>query len=94
MHPAVKVLVGLVLILIGLGLFVDSVVPISGVVGTFGIDWLGNFVTVLTGVIPIFLIIVGLFVVWLEIDEIKAQKEIKSVSKKKKSKKTKKKKKK
>lgn len=81
MHPALKIIIGLILIAIGLGLFVDSVWPIMGVLGTFGIDWLRNFITVLTGVIPIFLIIVGLFVVWLEMDEMKAQKELKKEKK-------------
>lgn len=75
MHAAVKIIIGLVFILIGLGLFADSVYPISGVVGTFGINWLDNFVIVLTGVIPIFLILLGLFVVWLEADELKTAKE-------------------
>ena len=82
MHPAVKVIVGLILILIGLGFFVDSI-PELGVGGYTGINWLSNFIVVLTGVIPIFLIIVGLFVVWLEIDELKAQKEVKAEKKKK-----------
>jgi len=76
MHPAGKIIIGLIVILIGLALFVDSVIPLSGGVGTFGIDWLNNFLIVLTGVIPIFLIFVGLFVVWLEADELKARKEI------------------
>ena len=77
MHPAAKIVIGLILIIIGLGLFADSVYPIFGVLGTFGIDWLNNFIIVLTGVIPIFLIVVGLFVVWLEVDELKARKELK-----------------
>ena len=76
MHPAGKIILGLIMIIIGLGLFVDSVVPISGDLGTFGIDWLTNFLVVLTGVIPIFLILVGLFVVWLESDELKSRKEL------------------
>jgi protein-S-isoprenylcysteine O-methyltransferase Ste14 len=75
MHAAVKVIIGLVLILIGLGLFVDSVYPISGAKGTMGIDWLGNFIIVVTGVIPIFLILLGLFIVWLEADDLKTSKE-------------------
>lgn len=74
MHAAVKILLGLVFILVGLGLFVDSVYPISGVAGTFGIDWLQNFIVVVTGVIPIFLIVLGLFIVWLEADELKTTK--------------------
>jgi len=73
MHPAAKIVIGLVLIIIGLGLFVDSVMPIVGT----GIEWLTNFVIVLTGIIPIFLIVIGLFVVWLEVDELRAQKELK-----------------
>ena len=73
MHPAGKVVIGLILIIIGLGLFLDSVTPIVGT----GVQWITNFLVVLTGVIPIFLIVVGLFVVWLEVDELKAQKELK-----------------
>ncbi len=82
MGAAAKIVIGLVLILIGLGLFVDSVSPvvnpILGREGRFlGIDWLGNFIILLTGAIPPFLILIGLFVVWLEIDEIKAERELK-----------------
>jgi len=75
MHAAVKIIIGLVLVLIGLGLFVDSVYPILGVKGTLGIDWLNNFIIVLTGTIPILLILMGLFIVWLEADELKTSKE-------------------
>ena len=75
MHAAVKIIIGLVLVLIGLGLLVDSVYPILGVKGTIGIDWLNNFIIVLTGTIPILLILMGLFIVWLEADELKTSKE-------------------
>ena len=76
MNAAVKLLVGLIFIVIGLGLFIDSVYPILGTVGTLGINWFNNFIIVLTGVIPPFLILLGLFVVWLEVDEMKAEKEL------------------
>jgi len=76
MNAAVKLLVGLIFIVIGLGLFIDSVYPILGTVGTLGINWFDNFRIVLTGVIPPFLILLGLFVVWLEVDEMKAEKEL------------------
>ena len=72
MHVAAKVLIGLILIIIGLLLFVFSPIYILG----YAIDWIKNFVIVVTGIIPIFLIIVGLFVVWLELDELKAQREL------------------
>jgi len=78
MHAAVKIIIGLILILIGLGLFVDSVYPLFGNASLVpGVDWLANFVIVLTGVIPIFLILLGLFIVWLEADELKTTKEFK-----------------
>ena len=88
MHAIVKVLLGLILILIGLGLFVDSVMPIVGTSDWIPGDWLTNFLLVLTGFIPPFLIIIGLFVVWLEIDEIKAEREIRAEEEKEKKKKT------
>jgi len=72
MGAGTKVVGGLILILIGLGLFIDSVTPIVGT----GIEWVSNFIIVLTGVIPILLILVGLFVVWLEIDEIKVRRDL------------------
>jgi len=93
MHAAAKIIFGLVLLLIGLGLFIDSVYPITGVKGTLGIDWLGNFIIVVTGVIPIFLILIGLFIVWLEADELKTAKEFSEPEPKKEEEKPKKKKK-
>jgi len=80
MHAAVKVIIGFILIIIGLGFFVNSISPIVPV----GAFWIENFIIVVTGVIPIFLILVGLFIVWLEIDELKAQKELGEETKKKK----------
>ncbi|MEM7815715.1 MAG: hypothetical protein QXN71_01195 [Candidatus Aenigmatarchaeota archaeon] len=77
MNAAVKILIGLVFIAIGLVLLIDSVIPIMGTAGTLGINWFNNLIIVLTGVIPAFLILLGLFVVWLEIDEIKAERELK-----------------
>jgi len=85
MHPAVKVLVGLVMIAVGLGLFVDSISPILGTSKYIPGDWLQNFLIVLTGVIPIFLILIGLFVVWLEIDELKLERELREEEEKEKS---------
>ena len=89
MHAMIKVLLGLVLIGVGLALFVDSVYPMVDIPVISNIDWLGNFIVLLTGFIPPFLIIIGLFVVWLEIDEIKAEKEIRAEEKKEKKEKEK-----
>ncbi|HJW97298.1 MAG TPA: hypothetical protein VJ485_04015 [archaeon] len=81
MNAALKLLVGLIFIALGLGLLIDSVIPVLGNVGTsigaYTINWFDNLIIVLTGVIPAFLIMLGLFVVWLEMDEMKAEKELK-----------------
>ena len=76
MHAAVKVLIGFILIAIGLGLFLNSVVDLPGIGDYIGKFWLDNFLVLLTGFIPPFLILIGLFVVWLEVDELKAEKEL------------------
>ena len=75
MHTAAKIIIGLILILIGLGLFVDSEIPLTGENPVFPIQWLDNFIILVTGFIPILFIIVGLFVVWLEADELKTGKD-------------------
>jgi len=82
MNSAVKVLLGLVLIAIGLGFFWDSVYPIVGSAGWVPNDFLVNFLIVLSGMIPPFLILIGLFIVWLEIDEMKAERELKAEERK------------
>ncbi len=85
MGAGAKIVIGLVLIAIGLFFFVDSVFPM--IQAWLPVDWLGNFIVVLTGIIPFFLIVIGLFVVWLEVDELKAQKELEREEKEEKEKK-------
>jgi len=82
MNAGAKILIGLIVIAIGLFFFVDSVYPILGTNSWIPGDWLTNFLIVLSGVIPVFLILVGLFVVWLEVDELNAQKELAKEEKK------------
>ena len=76
MHAAVKILIGLIIIAVGFGLFVDSVYgnQWTGI----KINWWNNFKIVVTGFIPPLLILIGLFIVWLEADELKAGKELKT----------------
>lgn len=86
MHVAVKIIIGLVLLAIGLGMFADSTVynilPNNLPLGLGTVDWLGALMSVLQGVVPVMLILIGLFIVWLEADELKAEKEIKKEEKK------------
>ena len=75
MHAAGKILIGLIILAIGFCLFLDS--PSLGVwQSVTGVNWWNNFIIVLTGVIPALLILIGVFVVWLEADELSAEKEM------------------
>ncbi|MBU0953581.1 MAG: hypothetical protein KKA90_04145 [Nanoarchaeota archaeon] len=76
-----KIVLGILLVLVGLGLFVDSVYPLTGDGPILGITWLTNFLVVLTGVIPIFLILIGLFLAWIQFDESKSQHEMAEIKK-------------
>lgn len=68
MHAAVKLLVGVVFIIAGLWL----VIPGQLIPKASGFDWSGAFVTVLKGTIPALLVFIGLLVVWIESEELKA----------------------
>lgn len=84
MNAGVKIFIGLLLIAVGFGLFVESylvgkgsnLIPGFSIPVISKINWFSNFIIVVTGFIPPFLILVGLFVFWLELDEMKMQKEL------------------
>jgi len=65
LHPIVKILIGVVLI-------------VGSLVALIKDEWglRAALLTVIKGVVPAFLILVGIFIVWLEIDEIKIEKEL------------------
>lgn len=80
MNAAVKLIIGLILVFVGLALLVPSGwVPEQleefnemRNVGDFNLDWSSQFVTVLQGSIPPFLVLIGILVVWIEYEELKA----------------------
>lgn len=75
MNAGAKIIIGLIIIVIGFGLFADS--PTIGAWGSVtGVNWWNNFLVVVTGIIPALLILIGVFVVWLEADELSAEKEM------------------
>lgn len=72
MHAIFKILIGAVL-LIGAVMYVYT--------NQYG-AW-GDLLTVVNGTVPAFVGLVGLFIIWLELDEWKIEKSIKDSKKKK-----------
>ena len=69
-HPIIKILIGAILM-------IGSV----AVIYQYTLD---DFLVVVKGAIPPLVFILGLFIVWLELDELRIEREIKSEEKKKK----------
>lgn len=67
MHPAVKILIGAILL-------------VGGVAWTY--FYLADFISLLKGLIGPLVAIVGLFMVWLELDELKIERELAAEEKK------------
>lgn len=79
MHAAIKLIFGLILILVGLWLLVPAVPAFSMIkpatwthVGGISLDWWDEFATVVKGIIPPMVIILGILIVWIEGEELKA----------------------
>jgi hypothetical protein len=80
MGPIIKIIIGAILI----------IASIYYLVAGPAVSWLtGNrpyvdFLILLNGGIPILVFLIGLFVVWLELDELRIERELKAEEKKKK----------
>ena len=91
MHPLGKMLVGIILLLVPLGAYAyEYTTGVKTILG-ISIPLLSSLKTVVLGIVPPFLILIGLFIVWLELDEWRIEKELKAEEKKEKRKKKKKK---
>lgn len=81
MNTLIKLLVGVLLLVIPLGMYAYEFmngmkgVPLPFKLGTVKL-W-ESLVTLLVGSIPPFVMLIGLFVVWLELDEWRIEKELK-----------------
>jgi hypothetical protein len=71
LHPIVKILLGVVLV-------VGSVAAL--VKDEWGLR--AALLTVIKGVVPAFLFFVGIFIVWLELDELRIERELAKEEKK------------
>ena len=72
MHAAIKLLAGIILIIVGLWLLVpQSLIPAIKPESLAIFDWWSEFLTVVKGVIPPALILLGALIVWIEAEELK-----------------------
>ena len=74
MDPAIKILIGIILI-------VGSIAAVYTSRGT-NYDLWESFKTVIMGIVPPFVFLVGVFIVWLELDELRIERELKTEKKK------------
>ena len=80
MHAGIKLIFGIILILLGLWLLVPAGAPLVGAVkpvqwatiGRISLDWSSEFLTVVKGMIPPVIIILGILIVWIESEELKS----------------------
>ena len=67
MHPIVNMIIGAVMLIAAIA-YVNT--------DQYG-AW-SDFLTVVNGVVPAFVALIGVFIIWLELDELKVQRELKS----------------
>ena len=75
MHAAVKLLIGLVFIGVGLYLLVPGSwlgLADKGLGTGLNLEWGDEFLVVLKGMIPPILVLIGILIVWIESEELKA----------------------
>lgn len=96
MNPWLKIVIGLVLLGLPLALYAyDIVTPgpviVLNILGReIQLSPVRAFLTVLEGTVPPFLALIGLFIVWLELDELRIERELKQEEEEEKPKKKKK----
>jgi len=79
MHPFIKMLIGLVLLVGALSVYFVDYSDTTGIVRE---EFINSLRIVFYGMVPPFVALVGLFIVWLELDEWKIERDLKKGSKK------------
>ena len=83
MHPIVKIIIGVLLV-------IGSVWWIAqGSQAYIARSGIADLITVVNGALPVLVFLLGLFIVWLELDELKIERELRAEEKKEKEKKKK-----
>lgn len=92
MHPLTKTIIGIILLVVPIIAYVYEYInlPAHFFQGKpYELHLLGSLWTVIQGIIPPALIILGIFIIWLELDEWRIEKELQEEEKKTKKKKKK-----
>jgi len=88
MNPLVKVFLGVILLVTPLALYAyEFLYHTNFTIMGIELNLLGSLWVMIQGIVPLGLMLVGLFIVWLELDEWRIEKELKSEEKKKSKKK-------
>ena len=88
MNPLVKVFLGVILLVAPLALYAyEFLYHTNFTIMGIELNLLGSLWVMIQGIVPLGLMLVGLFIVWLELDEWRIEKELKSEEKKKSKKK-------
>jgi hypothetical protein len=83
LHPIVKIIIGVLLV-------IGSVWWIAQGSQTYiARSGIADLITVVNGALPVLVFLLGLFIVWLELDELKIERELRAEEKKEKEKKKK-----
>lgn len=73
MHAGIKLVIGMILILFGLWLLLPvDLIGMTAIKPWGSLNWWEDFLTVVKGVIPPIIIILGVLIVWIEGEELKA----------------------
>jgi len=75
MHPIVKILIGAVLLVGSIAYVYNNIDPLGVTTPRMALY------TVVQGLVPPFVALLGLFIMWLELDELKIERELKKESK-------------
>jgi hypothetical protein len=81
LHPIVKILIGAILVIGSVWWVLQGSLQYTGHSG------LSDLRTVLNGIIPPLVFLMGIFIVWLELDELRIEKELRTEEEKPKRKK-------
>lgn len=76
MHPIGKIIIGVILVIAAVYYIYDE--PLNEL---YGLNTRRNIINIIDGIVPILVVLVGLFMIWLEMDELRIEKELKTEEK-------------